>query len=133
MRRAFLDTSYLLALLLRQDEHHEAALRCQEQFEGELVTTEYVLVEFHDALCQVALRSLAIAVTDRLLGDPWVMIVQSSKDWFARGRELFRNRSDKAWSLTDCISFAVMQYHGLRDALSGDHHFEQAGFNILLK
>jgi predicted nucleic acid-binding protein len=30
MRQAFLDTSYLLALLLRKDEHHAAALRCQK-------------------------------------------------------------------------------------------------------
>ncbi len=66
MRRVFLDTSYLLALLLRKDERHIAAIRVQQEYAGDLVTTEYVLVEFHDALCQATLRPLAIAVVDRL-------------------------------------------------------------------
>lgn len=39
----------------------------------------------------------------------------------------------KQWSLTDCISFVVMRDGGLQDALTGDHHFEQAGFKALLK
>jgi predicted nucleic acid-binding protein len=38
---------------------------------------------------------------------------------------------DKNWSFTDCISFIVMEQEGLIDALTGDHHFEQAGFNAL--
>ena len=41
-------------------------------------------------------------------------------------------RLDKDWSLTDCISFIVMRRRGLTDALTSDHHFEQAGFTILL-
>jgi predicted nucleic acid-binding protein len=46
---------------------------------------------------------------------------------------LYDQRPDKAWSLTDCISFTIMQDYGLRDALTGDHHFEQAGFNMLME
>jgi len=46
---------------------------------------------------------------------------------------LYGNRADKAWSLTDCISFAVMAEEGLSDGLTGDRHFEQAGFHALLK
>ena len=48
-------------------------------------------------------------------------------------QELFHARLDKEWSLTDCISFVVMQREGITDALTGDHHFEQAGFTALLK
>jgi predicted nucleic acid-binding protein len=43
-----------------------------------------------------------------------------------------RNRPDKDWSLADCISFVVMEEMGLREALTGDRHFEQAGFKALL-
>ncbi len=49
-----------------------------------------------------------------------------------RGIALYDQRPDKAWSLTDCISFVIMQDHGLRGALTGDHHFEQAGFDTLV-
>jgi len=52
---------------------------------------------------------------------------------FQRGVDLFEQRADKAWSLTDCLSFLVMRAERLTDALTGDHHFEQAGFRALLK
>jgi len=45
-----------------------------------------------------------------------------------RGLKLYTERPDKDWSLTDCISFVVMEEHGIIEALTGDHHFEQAGF-----
>jgi predicted nucleic acid-binding protein len=43
------------------------------------------------------------------------------------------SRPDKEWPLTDCISFVVMRRYDIVDALTADHHFEQAGFNLLLK
>jgi uncharacterized protein len=46
---------------------------------------------------------------------------------------VFRQRPDKEWSLTDCISFAAMREENLTEALTGDRHFEQAGFRALLK
>lgn len=46
---------------------------------------------------------------------------------------LYEERTDKDWSLTDCISFVLMEQNGIQDALTADHHFEQAGFNVLLK
>jgi hypothetical protein len=50
-----------------------------------------------------------------------------------RGLTLFSRRPDKEWSLTDCTSFVVMQQERLTDALTTDHHFEQAGFRALLR
>ena len=50
-----------------------------------------------------------------------------------RGLALYDARPDKQWSLTDCISFLVMQDRRITEALTGDHHFEQAGFTALLK
>jgi predicted nucleic acid-binding protein len=49
-----------------------------------------------------------------------------------RALSLYEQRHDKQWGLTDCISFVVMQDHHLTDALTADHHFEQAGFLALL-
>lgn len=59
-------------------------------------------------------------------------VVPASNDLFQRGVALYRDRSDKDWPLTDCISFAVMEERSLRDALTGDAHFRQAGLNTLL-
>ena len=67
-----------------------------------------------------------------LQNNPQVSIVPCTSDLFARGIALFSSRMDKAWTLTDCVSFVVMHEYGISEALTGDHHFEQAGFNILL-
>lgn len=58
--------------------------------------------------------------------------VPLSPDLWRRGWDLYRSRPDKGWSLTDCISFLVMENAGLSDALTGDEHFRQAGFRPLL-
>lgn len=65
--------------------------------------------------------------------DPAVRIVPAGRSLMSRGWELYSQRLDKEWSLTDCISFVIMEDRGIKDALTGDHHFEQAGFRALLK
>jgi predicted nucleic acid-binding protein len=60
-------------------------------------------------------------------------IVEPTGDLFDAGIALYNARPDKEWSLTDCISFIVMDEQRLTEALTGDHHFEQAGFVPLLK
>lgn len=70
---------------------------------------------------------------DALQFDEQVIITELTDESFYRGIELYRARKDKNWSLTDCISFTVMNERGITDALTGDHHFEQAGFRTLLK
>ena len=58
--------------------------------------------------------------------------MDATSELFERGLALYNARPDKEWSLTDCISFVVMADEGLTDALTGDRHFEQAGFTALL-
>lgn len=67
-----------------------------------------------------------------VLTAPGFLVHGGSDELFARGISLYNARKDKAWSLTDCISFVVMADEGLVDALTGDRHFEQAGFKALL-
>lgn len=44
----------------------------------------------------------------------------------------YRDRPDKDWSLTDCLSFEVMSERGVTTALTADRHFTQAGFQAIL-
>jgi len=46
--------------------------------------------------------------------------------------ELYRERPDKNWSLTDCLSFVVMERRRVTEALTTGHHFEQAGLKALM-
>jgi hypothetical protein len=133
MNAVFADTYYYLAILSESDAAHGRAVRLARELAGKTVTTAWVLMEVADALAAPPLRSLFLALYERLRGNPNVTIVPPTATMFEQGVELYARRPDKSWSLTDCISFVVMQEHGLSDALTGDHHFEQAGFRVLLK
>ena len=100
---------------------------------GPIVTTEFVLLEVANFFGRVAFRPLFTKLLQNLRAAPDVEIVPASIDLFQLGVQLFDTRTDKDWSLTDCTSFQVMWDRGLTEALTADHHFEQAGFRILLK
>jgi hypothetical protein len=133
MRRAFADTCYYLALLNADDELHELATELTPDMSGELITTAWVLTEVLDALSSPPHRAAAVQFIRDCRAHRGVTVVPPSERLFDLGFDLFAQRPDKDWSFTDCISFVVMTEHGLTDALSADHHFEQAGFNALLK
>jgi hypothetical protein len=133
MNTAFADAFYYLALVNPGDRTHQKAVRHSRDLSVSTFTTAWVLTEVADALAGLEQRGVFLALLERLRKDPTVTIVPPSEGLFERGLELFRKRPDKEWSLTDCISFVVMRQHGIPDALTGDHHFEQAGFRILLK
>lgn len=98
-----------------------------------MVTTEWVLTEVADGLASTDGRGLFARFLKDLEADPRALIMPARDVLFQGGVALYNNRLDKQWSLTDYISFVVMSDHGLHDALTGDHHFEQAGFSVLLK
>jgi uncharacterized protein len=131
MNAAFADTYYYLALLSESDAAHESALRLSRTMPRRTVTTAWVLAEVADALAAPELRSLFPSLYDRLHNNPNVKIIPPTAELFERGIELYARRPDKAWSLTDCISFVVMENYKITEALTGDHHFEQAGFRAI--
>ena len=101
---------------------------------SDILTTEWALVEVADALAGSVNRLAVAAFIRNLSTDPNVTIVRASSDWFERGLQIANEqRPDKDWPLTDCISFAIMTEEKLTDALTGDHHFVQAGFKALLE
>jgi predicted nucleic acid-binding protein len=129
----FVDTYYLLALVNPRDQGHANALQHSRGDVHHLVTTTWVLVEFADALSAVASRRRAARFIRGFESDPSVEVVPPSRTHFEQGLAMYESRRDKEWSLTDCLSFVLMQEHGITDALTADHHFEQAGFVALLK
>jgi len=132
MTRAFADTFYFLAVLNRHDPAHQKSLEFYGDDSLNFITTEWVLTEVGDATAAPPARQKFRELMGVLTDDDQVKIVTASHELFERGSALYFQRPDKKWSLTDCISFVVMSDEGLRDALTGDRHFEQAGFNVLL-
>ena len=99
----------------------------------QLVTTEYVLVELLDALTSPPVRAAAASAVAVFRRRRVLRIVPASTALLDEGIGWFSTHADKRWSLTDCISFVVMRREGIIDALTNDHHFEQAGFRALLR
>ena len=133
MKAVFADAFYFVALLNRADQHHSKAIAAARDLRSNLVTTEWVLAEVADALAASASRRLAASFIRDLSQDPKVKIIPATTDLFQRGLQLYEQRPDKQWSLTDCISFVTMQDESLADALTGDEHFGQVGFKALLR
>lgn len=133
MSRLFADTFFFFAYLNTDDAAHREAEEYFDIFDGELVTTEWVLTELADGLAGTPDRQTFVDFHRALREDASVRIIPSSAELFAAAVDLYAQRSDKDWSLTDCISFVVMQREELTEALTGDRHFEQAGFRALLR
>lgn len=134
MQAWFADTYYFLALRNPKDEGHAKAVAATASLGSRpLVTTTAVLTEVGDALSKPANRSGFAQLLALLTSNHRVDIVPADRLLFDRAALLFDARLDKEWSLTDCISFVVMTERGISEALTADHHFEQAGFIALLK
>jgi predicted nucleic acid-binding protein len=133
MNRVFADSFYFFAILNPNDAAHARALAYASAHDGPIITTAWVLTELADGLAKTANRHVFAALVARLRADRENIIIPPTEALMARGIELYDSRPDKSWSLTDCISFVVMQDHGITEALTGDHHFEQARFTALLK
>ena len=135
MNRIFLDAAYAIALSAVTDQYHQRAENLAKQIETagtQLITTRAVILEIGNALAKLRYRAAAIELLDSLEEDAKVEIVPLSEELYDRAMELYRDRRDKEWGITDCISFVVMQDHALTEALTTDEHFKQAGFRALL-
>ncbi len=133
MTERFADTFVFLAMLNRRDRKHAAAMALLNSTSEPLVTTAWILTELADGLCAAPTRASFVALDATLRGNARFTIISAGDEIYAEGLDLYRQRPDKDWSLTDCNSFSVMGHRGIKEALTGDHHFEQAGFVALLK
>ena len=134
INEVFADTSCWIALVNKHDEHHERAHDTVARQRRYMVTTQFVFMELFDgAARRPRLKRMSMALVDKLIVDPTVVVVPATPGLFERALAPYSKRADKQWTLTDCASFAVMRERGIAQALTTDHHFEQAGFKALLR
>lgn len=136
MRRIFVDSSFLIALFDDRDQWHSAAAERYASLRGvQLVTTDGVITEFlaHISRRRNEMRLVAVRQVQRWRRseDQSVVVVRQSDDHFERGLALFGARADKSYSLVDCIAMIVMDDMGVREVLTFDIDFRQAGYVVL--
>jgi predicted nucleic acid-binding protein len=127
-----LDTSGLMCLFDRRDFRHADAETFYDAATTRL-THSYVFAEFVAlANARGAPRTLALDFIADFQDDGEVEVVWVDEPLHRRALDFLRERYDKEWSLCDAISMLLMQHRGIEDALTTDHHFEQAGLRRLL-
>ncbi len=134
MKGVFVDTAGWMALADGSDPQHEAARAARDEWlrqGGILISTDYVMDE--------TLTLIRIRLGLKAAAGWWDQVEASSRlrwEWIdpsraEKARRWFFRWSDKQFSFTDCTSFVVMRELRLHQALTGDKHFQQAGFEML--
>lgn len=138
MNPILIDTSGWAALFVRGETQHQAAVALFRQLWQQgyhFVTTNYILTELISLFIS-PLRvphSTRFDFIDTIKATPYLEIIHVDAHLDAAAWAFLKARPDKEWSLVDAVSFLVMQDRGFTEALTGDHHFEQAGFIRLLR
>ncbi|TVR67408.1 MAG: PIN domain-containing protein [Candidatus Competibacteraceae bacterium] len=132
--RFFLDTAFVQALLNKNDQYHRIAQSRLSELRTarEVWTTEAILIEIGNAL-STAHRAAATRFISQCYATPNLHVVPVDTRLLNRGLDLYDQRADKEWGLTDCISFVVMSDQNLTHAMTTDRHFIQAGFRALMR
>jgi predicted nucleic acid-binding protein len=132
----FVDTSGFYALLVERDAEHRAAsriLRVARDKRTRFVTTDYVLDETLTLLVARGLGHLVGTFLQATLRSAACHVEWTDQGRFSTTAEFLLKHADHRWSFTDCLSFVVMRSLRLRDALTRDRHFREAGFTPLLR
>jgi len=135
MNLIFVDTSALIALGNQRDSFHSQAIRIDRDIRKtrkHYVTTSAILLELGNSFSQQHLRATAAHIITSIQESKRWTLVHMDKEFFAEGVTLFNRMTDKEWGLVDCTSIIIAKKMGIAEVFSTDHHFEQAGFSILL-
>jgi len=133
LKKTFVDTAFILAVVSEKDELHQKSRELVKIY-GTLpwMTTDLVLYEVANSLARNA-KPQAQKIISEFLEADGIEIVYASPALFRKGFALYCKYADKTWGLVDCVSFVVMRETGITDALTNDKHFQQAGFNALMR
>ena len=133
MNLLFVDTAGWMASADAADPEHEAARAARDHWleaEGLLITSDYVIDETLTLLRLRVGLSAAEEWWHAIAGSRRVVRELIHEERAERARHIFFRHRDKDFSFTDCTSFALMRELRIREALTTDKHFRQAGFQM---
>lgn len=125
------DTSALLALVLTNDEHHEAATRfARQNLRARFVVTELILSEVVTRLRARADAARAVAFAGDILRSRRYDLVFADTDLLRGALDQMSRFADKRLSLADCASFQTIDRLGLDGAFTFDRDFRDCGYAV---
>ncbi|MFM6063344.1 MAG: type II toxin-antitoxin system VapC family toxin [Microcystis sp.] len=134
MQTLFADTFYWVALIHAKDQWHRQVRAFSALIQDNpLVTTDLVLVEYLNFFAKFdqPMKQGVVHFYRQLKISSNLQIISVDSRLIQSGVELYANRLDKGYSLTDCVSMVVMKQMGIYEILTHDKHFTQEGLTIL--
>lgn len=131
----FFDTSGLFSFMVKDDDKHAMTSDIVHRIikDGKrFVTTDYIIDETATLLKARGYGHTISNLFDSILSSRACRIDWMDQEHFDSTKAFFLKHCDHEWSFTDCFSFIVMRSAGIRDALTKDGHFKEAGFIPLL-
>lgn len=133
----FVDTSGWVCAAIESEPFHAAAgtiLQEARRRHRGIITTSYVISEMVPLLQRIGVsRPSILQLVEMVRTSADITVIHVDEQLDEDGWQLLKSRPDKDWSLVDATSFKLMEQVGMREALTTDRHFEQAGFARLLK
>ncbi len=136
MRKIFVDTAALIALGNQRDDLHGQARDIQKQLAKlsvQFVTTNLVIAEYCNAFSSIKLRHIATSTVESIFISKRWQYIHIDEYLMQQSYVLYNKMIDKSWGLVDCSSIVLAKQMQIQEIFTADHHFEQAGFEILLK
>ena len=128
----FLDTGAIYSLADPRDLDHAAVRAVYNDPERTFILHELILVEAFSLLTKRLHKQAAFRTVGAFRLSARVEKTPLTPDLLEAGWERCRRFADKEWDWIDCVSFELMEHRGVREALSLDRHFAQAGFALLI-
>jgi predicted nucleic acid-binding protein len=97
-----------------------------------MLTTNLVLAEIHRLFLHRAGTKAAAAALEKIEASPLVRTIFADSTHHSSAKDWMKKLQDYPISYTDAISFSVMKMAGCAKAMSFDHHFRAAGFDVLV-
>jgi len=130
--KLLVDTSALIALFLPDErKHQEAAKFGRQKPEPRFVLTELILAELATRLRVRAGADRAVQLARDVLKSNRYELVFTDPELLNGGLAKMARFPDKRLSLTDCVSFELMERLGLPAAFTFDRDFRDCGFKTV--
>lgn len=132
--RIFVDTAAWVSIAMKEDKHHEAAVRLLKDFQLSrisLMTSDYILDEVLTLVRKRSTHENARRIGVTILRSPVVRMERIHEAVWDKAWKIFQRYNDKMWSFTDCTSFALMDQWNVSRAFTFDSDFEQYGKEVL--
>src|SRR5438552_2231522 len=122
----FIDSGPFLARYLMQDQYHKKAVAGFSKLaraKTKCFTSNFVLDELFTLVGRRANYEFACAKARLIYNSQQLEILRPNEGTELRAIDLMEKYADQEVSFTDCVSFALIKEHKLKQVFSFDRHF----------